>query len=100
MGVENLAQFLVSNKNNKNDQSDFLYGLVTSTSPLKIKIENNLELTSSFLILTSAVKEKKVRCTCRDGGSEIEIVKKLEVGERVILIKGNEGQRYIVLDRG
>ena len=58
-----------------------VFGSVTSVSPLKVRISQLLELPSASLIPTSAVKNK------------------LAVGDEVILIRQQGGQRYVVLDK-
>jgi hypothetical protein len=57
------------------------FGTVTATNPLSIRISQLLELSSPTLIPTSAVKDK------------------LAVGDEVILIRQQGGQKYLVLDK-
>ena len=57
------------------------YGTVESTSPLKIKLDQKRILTDTFLVLTR---------TARLG---------LELNSKVILLRVQGGQKYIVLDR-
>ena len=57
------------------------FGDVTSINPLKVRINQLLELSSPTLIQTSTV------------------VGKLAVGDEVILIRQQGGQRYVVLDK-
>lgn len=61
--------------------TDYVYGEVTSISPLKIKIDQKLELPFSVLILTTMV------------------VNDLEVNDKVILLRVEKGQKYIVLSK-
>lgn len=58
-----------------------LFGDVTSVSPLRIRINQLLELSPATLIQTTAVKDK------------------LAVGDEVILIRQQGGQKYLVLDK-
>ena len=58
-----------------------VFGTVTSTDPLSVRISQLIELSSATLIPTSAVKDK------------------LAVGDDVILIRQQGGQKYLVLDK-
>jgi hypothetical protein len=96
---------------------DFLYGKVTSVSPLKIMVEQKLTLGSAQLVLTRNVTDFTVDVTVdwktesRDGGSgdshvhpisgtkEITIHNGLKIGDEVILLKKKGGQKYLVLDK-
>ena len=57
------------------------FGDVVSLNPLSIRISQLLTLSPSTLILTSTVKDK------------------LAVGDEVILIRQQGGQKYLVLDK-
>lgn len=97
------------------------YGEVTSVAPLEIKIEQKLVLPAEFFKLTKAVTDHYVDITVnhvtenRAGGSgdpafashnhdyqgrkKILVHNGLHVGEEVILLRVQGGQRFIVLDR-
>jgi hypothetical protein len=57
------------------------FGNVVSTNPLSVRINQLIVLSSATLIPTSAVKDK------------------LAVGDEVILIRQQGGQKYVVLDK-
>ena len=102
---------------------DLLFGTVTSVSPLKIRVEQKMELGEAQLILTRNVSDYKVKIEGRNvqsffftndqGGTaivepphihalgelEIEIKNALKEGERVVLLKQRGGQKFLVLDR-
>ena len=59
-------QEIVKNTNNSLALTDILFGTVTSASPLKIQIEQKLELTEEFLILTKNVVDYTVNVTLND----------------------------------
>lgn len=44
----------------KNDTTDLMFGVVTSTSPLKIKVENRFEITEEFIILSALCREMTI----------------------------------------
>ena len=62
--------------------SNIVFGTVTSASPLKIQISSKITLEKEMLMLTSIIVHNQ-----------------LKSGEKVVLIKEQGGQRYIVLDR-
>lgn len=53
-------QEIIKNTNNALSLADVLFGTVTSISPLKISVEQKLELSEEFLILTKNVKDYTV----------------------------------------
>lgn len=106
--------------------SDFCYGTVTSASPLKILVEQKMELTSAQLVLCRNVTNYLTTVTVtvdgvdwitenKSGGSSaasfeshnhsikgtksIIINNALKTGDKVVLIKKKGGQEYLVLDR-
>lgn len=89
-----------------------LYGTVTSICPLKINIEQRLTLEKEHLMLTVNVRDYDVGITVDDatelasshkhdikGKKQITIHNGLKVGEVVVLLRIQGGQKYIVLDR-
>lgn len=66
---------------NSSKPTTVCFGNVTSVNPLSIKINQLLELSSATLIPTSTVKDK------------------LAVGDEVILLRQQGGQKYLVLDK-
>ena len=100
---------------------DFLFGKVTSTSPLKVSIDQKMTLGSAQLVLTRNVSDHKISVSVdwltgnESGGSgdsafashnhsisgtkEITIHNGLKVGDEVILLKKKGGQKYLILDR-
>lgn len=91
------------------EPSDFLYGTVKSSSPLVITVDQKLELTSSFLLLTSNVRDYELKITVDmttdddehsvTGEQTITVHNGLKSGDKVILLKQKGGQKFIVLDR-
>ena len=73
----------------------FVFGRVTNTTPLKIRVDQKLELTEAQLILTNAVRNFTVEVDDEPKSVCLE----LEAGEQVLLIRTDGGQKYIVLDR-
>lgn len=101
--------------------SGVYFGTVISASPLKISVEQKMTLTEKQLVLTTLVQDFSVNMTVnhttenRSGGSgdasfashnhEYKGTKSffvhlgLKAGEKVILIREQGGQKFIVLDR-
>lgn len=103
------------------------FGVVVSTSPLQIRIDQKIVLSDEFLILTNAVKDHAVDITVSwqtventhkhgngnqgkptdetthkhdiKGRKKIIIHNGLTVGEKVILLRQHGGQKYVVIDR-
>ena len=100
------------------------YGTVTATAPLRIMVDQKKTLTEAQLILTDNVRDYAVEMTTLPSYHETELEsggsgdaefaahkhkyqgrKKwlvhnaLQSGEKVILIRCDGGQKYIVLDR-
>jgi hypothetical protein len=94
--------------------TDMVLGTVSNTSPLEIRINNTTApLRNQVLMLTSNVIEYKIPYSirnrdivCYENGTAlpvdqqwITLNRSLEVGDKVIMLKVNSGQKYIVLSR-
>lgn len=103
------------------------YGKVITTSPLQINVEQKMTLGEAQLILTDTVREQKIvlnidldtdsfthshtitepelitdEVTHKHSAStkkEILIRKGLSVGDKVLLVRMQGGQKFIVIDR-
>lgn len=103
------------------------YGRVTGVNPLEITLDSKVPLPAAFLTLTNAVKDHSVDITVSwntednthrhgngnnglptdkathnhaiKGRKRITVHNGLTLGERVILLRKQGGQDYIVLDR-
>lgn len=75
-------------------------GTVNSVSPLKVQIDQKLELTAAQLMLTNAVRDHSVYITPEGGEKKkYKLHYGLKTGERVILLRADGGQKFIILDR-
>ena len=99
----------------------FVLGKVTSVSPLKVQVDQKLELTAAQLILTNAVRDYTVYMTVDHqtestaGGSgdasfashkhaykgkkAFKVHLGLKAGEQVLLLRTDGGQKFIIIDR-
>lgn len=106
--------------------ADFCYGTVTSASPLKIIVEQKMELTAAQLVLCRNVTNYTTTITVTvdgvdwlteetsggvgdasfashnhsiKGTKSIIVNNALKKGDKVVLIRKKGGQEYLVLDR-
>lgn len=106
---------------NASQPSDFSFGKVISANPLKILVEQKMTLGAAQLVLTRNVTDYKTKVSVdwltgtASGGSgdssfashnhsvsgtkEMTVHNALQVGDEVILLKKQGGQKYLVLDR-
>lgn len=103
-----------------------VFGKVISVSPLKVNVEQRLTLDESHLILLNTVRDYQVEISFDDASiknivkdysmsdvpgtdykltfqqkvkNKVTIYNGLKVGETVILIRVQGGQKYVILDR-
>lgn len=108
---------------NASKPTSIVYGKVISRSPLKINVEQKMTLTAAQLVLTRNVTDHKTQMTIGNtqtyhwegteedpiqvdvghkhaiGKISVTIHNGLIVGDEVIMIQMQGGQKYIVLDR-
>ena len=100
---------------------DLRYGEVVSTSPLKVKVTNQLIIPSSLLVVPEHLTKREVvvyldwNTESQSGGSgessfaehnhlvngtkTMLIDNELKVGDKVALLRKQGGQSYFILDR-
>ena len=107
----------------KTQPMNVVFGTVVSVNPLKIQINQKITLPDEFLILTNAVRDYSVDITVGwttdspqkengedptenhthnhkiHGRKKITIHNGLTIGEKVILLRAQGGQDYVVIDR-
>lgn len=76
-----------------------MYGKVISTNPLKINVEQRMVLDHSFLILTRNVMNYKTTILLDNENKSITISNELKNGDKVVLLREQGGQKFIVLDK-
>ena len=106
---------------NASKPANMTFGKVISTSPLQIKVDQKLILTSVHLVLSRNVTDYRLSVTMdhatetASGGSgdssfashahnikgtkTVTVHNALKVGEEVILMQLSGGQKYVVIDR-
>lgn len=85
--LTNLIQQIASNTIESSMPCGIFFGAVTSTEPLEINVEQKMALGREHLILTSLVS------------SIDDISLNLRKNEKVMLLRVQGGQKFIVLDR-
>ena len=104
-------------KQPQNEVVDIVVGEVTSTKPLKVKIENR-ELTKAFLIVGALCQETKIDSSAftipththrlsetavtgdsKSTPTQVILWRGLRVGDRVLMLKVGRGQKYYILQR-
>ncbi|MNI54094.1 hypothetical protein D3C73_1089720 [compost metagenome] len=73
----------------------FSYGLVMEAEPLQIQVDQRFVLSGPALVLPESVMESRIELD----GRSIMVRRGLAPGDRVLLVRMQGGQRYIVLDR-
>jgi len=85
-----------------------LFGVVTKTAPLEINVEQRFTLTEEFLVFTERIRRYQVNIehTHPSGigigpAPEQRVVVRhgLSVGDKVVLLRVQGGQKYVVLDK-
>lgn len=84
-------------------------GVVTSVNPLKVMVDNRLELTEDFFVVLESLTKLELdlkHTHSITGGSTQEALKDkiilrkgLEAGDKLLLLRMQGGQRYVILDR-
>lgn len=119
--LPNVLRSLVRQTVQAMNPSDFILGVVTSESPLLIRIDDKRELDEDFLILSDNVRdyavdiEVKHTTENRSGGGgdaafashnhdytgrkKIIVYNGLKAGEQVIMFRQSGGQLFYVADR-
>lgn len=68
--IFSLIQKIAGNVMKDGKPSDVLFGTVTNTSPLRVRVNQKLELEESQLILTNAVRDYEVKLTTKGDDNE------------------------------
>lgn len=84
--------------------ADFSIGTVVKENPVTIRLEENMELSEEFLILTEHVLEtEETGRICLNGNDwnscRMKRDRRLKTGEAVALLRAVDGQQYLVLGR-
>lgn len=117
-GVRLLSIFTKMTKEPKrsSDFSDIVYGQVISVAPLTIKIDNRNIISENMLVVGALCKQTIIKIPFPEKGQvkhqhqgvhgmtsmelpQIELWRGLNVGDKVIMIRFMQGQKYFILQR-
>lgn len=80
--------------------SAIMYGVVVKASPLEISVEQRLNVPREMILLTSNVIDKTTEIRINDcAKNKAVIFNALKTGDKVLLLRVQGGQKYVVLDR-
>jgi len=92
MSAEKMLNIIHKGKKNENQLADLVFGVVTQTNPLEIRVENRLTLE----ILLLGEDFLKVASWLRPGTTNGQA---LRVGDQVTMIRYQNGNRFYVIDK-
>lgn len=76
-----------------------MFGTVTSADPLRVTLEQKLQLDKEQLIVPDRFAKLKVQHRNGEHVTEYEIDNSLGVGDAVVLVRMQGGQRFLIMDR-
>lgn len=77
----------------------FLVGTVVSADPPAIKISPTITLSAEHIVLTRSISKYRAKLYTDGGSNEMIIDNSPEIGDKVILVRIQGGQKYLVLDK-
>ena len=93
-----VIQQIVQNTIEAMKMADKATGTVESVSPLRVKIDSSIQsVPSAALLLTDTVRERVV--PVQGGEGTVTIREGLKEVDRVLMLKVQNGQQYIILSR-
>jgi len=72
-----------------------MFGTVAKANPLEVNVEQRFTLRGDLLVLTERLTEYRTTVD----GNEIIIRRGLQAGDKVLLLRIQGGQQYVVWDR-
>ena len=78
----------------------FVFGKVTKTSPLTVAVNEKLTLPAHHLRLTQHLTKYTVKAHFgTDSDKTLTIDNRLKVGDKVVLLKNQDGDGFLIIDR-
>lgn len=100
MGAEKLISIMQrANQLPVQNLTDLVFGEVISIEPLLIKVDNRFTIGIDFLVLSQWVKAVSIVVTIGDHSGTIALSRDLIVGDKVRMLRINQGQSFYVLER-
>lgn len=76
-----------------------MYGTVIQTEPLEVSVNQRFTLPEVFLVVLEHMTEYKVTVNTELGSQEIVIRRGLDAGDKVIMLRAQGGQQYVIVGR-
>lgn len=95
MTMINLIKKVAKDAIEASNPVSILYGEVLESDPLKILVDQRFTLTKSFLIQTDSTTELSLTIN----GAQYTLRPPLQAGDKVVLVRMQGGQKYLVLDK-
>lgn len=104
MAGERLIKMLNSRGGKDSDYADVVYGVVTSTEPLKVQLSNNMVIDDNFIVLGRHIGKYKVTGKGEVNGQKVsfkglEIDNSLKKNDKVTMIRMDGGQQFYLFER-
>lgn len=79
---------------------DYCYGTVEKVHPLQIRVHQKMILGEEFLLLPHQFTNYSLEVEMEHGEKRmVKCYNELKVGEKVVLLRKEGGQTYLILDR-
>ena len=79
--------------------ADVMSGTVITSAPLKIKVEQRFNIASAQLIVPERLTDRIVEVEIDGVHRTMKIYDGLKIGQQVVLIRQQGGQKFLVADR-
>ncbi|MNW42419.1 hypothetical protein D3C74_195870 [compost metagenome] len=107
MALGDKIRQLGSDAVNAGNPVSVLFGTVTGINPLEVNVDQRFTLNEDFLIITESLVKYEVSLKHRHNGAVMEdalvdklvIREGLKVGDSVLLLRMQGGQKYVVWDK-
>lgn len=94
-----IIQQIVQNTVKAMKPADKATGTVVSVDPLSVQLDINMQpLPAAAIVLTEAVKERVAPVQGGEGGTVV-VSERLKPGDKVLMLRVQRGQQYIILSR-
>ena len=95
MAGEKLARYMKDLKLKDADLMEIVYGTVLSTSPLRIRREDGLEIPSTFITMSEVARGLYVTIS----GTKYTVLAGVKAGDMVRMLQAQRSQMYYILER-
>lgn len=79
--------------------ADFMFGIVKGTNPLTVTIEQKMTVEKEHLIVPESLTDYTVKCEIDGSTKDLKVKNALKTGDKIILLREQGGQRFLILDK-